>query len=205
MIQAKVNNKVTATSVFRVNGAGTVYGVGAFQTAGADYSEYFEWADGNPADEDRVGRTVVLAGGHVALAGPNADPIGVVSATPSVVGDAAWSYWKGRYLRDEFGRVLTDPVEMLEWTDESGASYSCLPTSPAAEDAPSNARTVVTRRPRENPAYDPTMEYVPREDRREWACVGLVGKLRVRAGEPVGSRWILTRLVTPTVNEYLVR
>ena len=33
---------------------------GASVTSGADYAESFEWADGNPNNEDRVGYSVVI-------------------------------------------------------------------------------------------------------------------------------------------------
>lgn len=44
-----------------------------------------------------------------------------------------------------------------------------------------------------NPAYDPTRPYVPRRCRREWAVIGLLGKLRLRPGQPVDPRWIKLR------------
>lgn len=56
-----------------------------------------------------------------------------------------------------------------------------------------------------NPDYDPNMEYVPREERPEWDCVGLMGKLRVRKGQIIGSRWIKMRDISDFVEEWLVR
>lgn len=56
-----------------------------------------------------------------------------------------------------------------------------------------------------NPDYDPDLTYVPREDRPEWGCVGLMGKLRIRKGQVTGSRWIKMRDVSATVEEWLVR
>jgi len=35
-------------------------------------------------------------------------------------------------------------------------------------------------RPKLNPYYDPKQRYVPRSDRAEWACIGMIGKLLVR-------------------------
>lgn len=56
-----------------------------------------------------------------------------------------------------------------------------------------------------NPDFDPDAPYVKREDRPEWAAIGLVGKLRVRNGQPLGTRWSLMRAISATVSEYLVR
>jgi hypothetical protein len=56
-----------------------------------------------------------------------------------------------------------------------------------------------------SPDYDPDQEYISREDRPEWDCVGLMGKLRIRKGQPTGSRWIKMRDISPSVEEWLVR
>ena len=56
-----------------------------------------------------------------------------------------------------------------------------------------------------NPDYDPDATYVPREERAEWDCVGLMGKLRIRKGQVTGARWIKMRDVSDTVEEWLVR
>lgn len=86
-----------------------------FQDAGtawgtpADYAEFFEWADGNPDDEDRVGQSVALdANGKIKRAEVGDTIIGVVSADPAVVGDAGWNNWRGKWLRDNYGRLILD-------------------------------------------------------------------------------------------------
>jgi hypothetical protein len=56
-----------------------------------------------------------------------------------------------------------------------------------------------------NPNYDPDQEYTPREDRIEWDTVGLMGKLRIRKGQPTGSNWIKMRNISDAVEEWLVR
>ncbi len=43
--------------------------------------------------------------------------IGVVTARPNVVANAAWSHWSGKYLTDDFGRPLTRAVEHLRWSE----------------------------------------------------------------------------------------
>lgn len=78
-----------------------------YNTLGADYAEYFEWADGNPDNEDRCGMLVMLTGDKIEPA--HGDEIfGVVSAAPSVVGNAFEMYWHGKYVTDVYGRVMKD-------------------------------------------------------------------------------------------------
>ena len=156
---------------FRVQG-GNAYlsGGGAYNTSGADYAEMFEWVDGNPDVEDRVGRLVYLNGDKVTLTA-NGTPIGVVSATASVIGNNWSEQWAGRLLRDDYGRDVLD---------EKGS-------------------------PVVNPDFDPEQQYTPRHDRKEWAVIGLVGRLRVRSGEPVPDSWIKLRDISSTVAEYLTK
>jgi len=70
---------------------------------------------------------------------------------------------------------------------------------------PADAERVTQQRRKLNPEYDPSQEYTPRADRPEWDTVGLMGKLRVLKGQPVGARWIKMRDVSDEVEEWLVR
>ncbi|AGE52096.1 Chlorovirus glycoprotein repeat domain-containing protein, partial [Paramecium bursaria Chlorella virus CVR-1] len=94
-------------NVFRVRGDGVVYGTGAYNSSGADYAEMFEWVDGNPMSEDRRCKTVTLVDdGKIRLSEPSDDPwniFGIVSSRPTIVGDAAWNEWSGKYIRNKFG------------------------------------------------------------------------------------------------------
>ena len=56
-----------------------------------------------------------------------------------------------------------------------------------------------------NPAWDSTKEYVDRKHRQEWETIGLVGKLRIKKGQPTDSRWIKMRDISSNVEEWLVR
>ena len=172
-----------ADTEFLLRGDGNAFADGSWSGGGADYAEYFEWSDSNPDAEDRRGISVVLDGDKIREAQPGEDPIGVVSGNPSVVGDAAWNKWSGKYLRDEFGTYIQEDYETI---DDDG-------------------NTVIQQRRKLNPAYDPDVEYVSREQRPEWDCVGLMGKLRIRKGQVTGSRWIKMRDISDSVEEWLVR
>ena len=56
-----------------------------------------------------------------------------------------------------------------------------------------------------NPDYDPETEYVSREDRPEWAIVGLMGKLRLRKGQVTGAGWIKMKDIDEDTEEWLVK
>ena len=158
----KGTNSSARVNAFRVDHNG-VYGTGAFNASGADYAELFEWQDGNPDGEDRAGLFVTLAGEHIRIAEPDDDYIlGIVSATPSVVGDVYDDQWKGMEARDVFGRTI---MEMRDFPAERG---------PDGEEITPARRELA---PKLNPDYDHTVKYQPRTQRPEWAAVGLLGKL----------------------------
>lgn len=150
-------------NAFRISADGKCMGTSSFGSSGADYAEYFEWQDGNKNSEDRRGLFVTLDGDKIRLANANDDYIlGVISANPSVVGDVQSENWHGMYKKDVFGQPLTETVEVPENTDDKTGEV--IP-------AHTITRLVV------NPDYNPDEEYTSREFRKEWACVGLMGKL----------------------------
>lgn len=153
----------TKANALRITAAGKCYGSTSFGSSGADYAEYFEWKDGNNSNEDRRGLFVTLDGDKIRLANATDDYIvGVISANPSVVGDVQSENWHGMYKKDVFGQTLTETVEVPENTDDKTGEV--IP-------AHTITRLVV------NPDYNPDEEYTSREFRKEWACVGLMGKL----------------------------
>lgn len=158
-------NNANRFNSMRVNRDGTVYAGKAFNQTGADYAEYFEWADGNPEEEDRVGYFVTLSGEKIAFAGPEDDVLGIVSGSAGVVGDAYEDEWQGRFLTDAFGRRLREEIEIEAVTDEAGT---------VLEPAHRTEWFAV------NPAWDEKRAYIPRSKRAEWDVVGLLGKLYVR-------------------------
>lgn len=151
----------TLANAFRVTFSGAVYGLSAFNSAGADYAEYFEWSDGNQNNEDRIGFFVTMDGGKKIRKATSQDAyiLGIISATPSVVGDSYQDDWYGKYVTDDWGRMQYQWVDIPEEVG-SGANREYLPII--------------------NPAWDNEQEYIPREQRKEWGVVGMMGKLLVR-------------------------
>ena len=153
----------TRANAFRVTYAGKAYGLSTFASSGADYAEYFEWADGNPNGEDRRGLFVTLAGEKIRLAtAEDTYILGAVSANYCFVGDVQSELWQGMYLTDVFGEKMMETVAVPETTDETTGR-----TIPAHEYETFQL----------NPDYDPAQDYISRENRPEWSPVGLVGKI----------------------------
>lgn len=150
------NNRSNA---FRIATDGSVYGCGEYSSSGADYAEMFEWLDGNERNEDRRGLFVTLDGDKIKLANADDYILGVISVNPSVVGDAQSEQWQGKYLKDVFGCNVTKETAVVDEngkeTDKVSISYEL------------------------NPDYNSECEYISREYRKEWATVGLIGKLVV--------------------------
>ena len=154
------------SNAFRVTYSGDAYFKTTTHSTGADYAEMWEWQDGNPDGEDRVGRFVAMEGTKIRYAGAG-DPcvrLGVVSARPSVAGDSYSDEWCGKYVTDIYGRWLTEHKSYEAVTDEAGEVIR-----PAYE-----ADEYVL-----SPDYDPRKAYTPRNQRSEWAYVGTHGKLVV--------------------------
>jgi len=180
MLNRANNNGFTFLSNFTSSGAdiesymrgdGNNYADGVWGGGGADYAEYFEWADGNPDNEDRRGFSVVLVNEKIRKASDDETPIGVISGRPAVIGDIDMLAWKNKYQKDDFGNYIRD---------ENGDRIL-------------------------NPDYDDSQTYISREDRKEWDTVGLMGKLRIRKGQPVANNWIKMRDVSDSVEEWLIK
>lgn len=104
----------------------------AYNTSGADYAEYFEWADGNPENEDRRGMLVSLAGDKIQLAHGD-EILGIISVSPSVCGNDYELYWQGRYKTDIFGEIEHDKNGEPILSDEYDKDRKYIPRSQRSE------------------------------------------------------------------------
>lgn len=150
-------------NAFRITSGGKCYGAMAFGASGADFAELFEWADGNPNDEDRRGLFVTLEGEKIKLANVGDDYIGIVSGDQAFIGNSASEEWQGKYLTDVFGAKLSQEVEVPAKIDDVTGKV-IIPAS-------TTIQYVL------NPDYDPNEEYIMRENRKEWGIVGLIGQI----------------------------
>ena len=201
-------------SVFIVDIEGDLHTDGSTSLAGYDYAEYFEWTDGNPDNEDRVGYSVVLEGDKIRKATEGETPIGIISGVPAVVGDNPMG-WQGTWKTDEWGRKINKEVEFVRWEydyqSEEGAEVvkqeQNWKVSDLPEDLeiPDNAKYYTKLESQYSDDYDSSQSYTLREYRQEWSAVGLMGKLRLRKGQPVASTWIKMRDEGNNIEMWLVK
>lgn len=159
------------------NGDGGLMSWGPMKAAASwlnsDFGEYFEWADGNLDNEDRIGYMVQLNGEKIEYAKSFEKCIGIISGTCSFVGGSCSLEWHGRFLKDEWGRHLYDEENNL----------------------------II------NPEYDENLEYIPREQRKEWSPVGLLGQVLTRQDgtlEVGGFAGCKDGIATKSDNGYIV-
>ena len=150
-----------------VDKTGNLAIAGTMSSAGADYAEFFEWKDGNPEAEDRVGYIVALDGDKLILANEGDYILGVVSGTATVLGDNPEWNWAKRWITDDFGRIQYEDKVIHHEAEEINGE-----TIPAWDET--------IKAPIVNPDYDPDQKYIKRADRPEWSAVGMMGKLYVR-------------------------
>ena len=199
----------TLDAEFILYGDGNATADGSWTGGGADYAEMFEWEDGNPDNEDRIGLCVKLNENKIKLMEENDDTsliLGVVSKTGGFIGDAAELKWSKKYLKDDFGRYLEEEYYIYNWTDEDGKFHSYAHDDvPSELIVPESKETIKSNRRILNPEYNPSDEYIPRSNRIEWETIGLFGKIRIRKGQPVKNTWIKLRNISEHVEEWFVR
>ena len=156
-------------NAFTVQFNGSVKGDMSYSTPAADYAEMFEWEDGNPDNEDRVGYFVTVSGKKIRKATSSDEIVGIVSSTPGVIGNNPMR-WNNKYANDEWGRPIYEEVEvpytkMVEQEDGTMKEETVY-------------QTEVHRKL--NPEWRGEESYTDRTDRKEWSAVGLLGQILVR-------------------------
>lgn len=102
-------SSLTAPSWRIESNGGTMRSTAAHTTSGLDYAEMVPNAEGV---EHGFGCLLALRGDGVALAVSGDICEGVVSANPTIVGGDDGLGWAHRYLRDEWGGLLTEDVDV---------------------------------------------------------------------------------------------
>ena len=132
---------------------------------------------------------------------------------------------KGKYCKKEFTDTVTQKIEEpifeeVDLYDADGKMKIGKHQVPVMEtyeeeievlDDEGNPVLVGTgkfetkERPKLNPDYDESKEYVPREQRPEWNCVGLLGQLYLRKGQAVAPTWVKIKDISDEVELWLVK
>lgn len=192
-----------SNNTFRLQGTGgNILIDGSVSSPEADVAECIEWKDGNPSKENRDGYFVSLVEGKIVIGGTNI--VGIISAAPSVISNAAPNHWRNLYLIDKFRRKIKTKYTLIEWTDESGEPHTVYEAhdgtlydeypQPSAingrlsEKTPTGdlkKSTIYTNTV--NPDYDDSKaeDYKPRNERPEWGVVGVNGQIPTRTSEKI--------------------
>jgi hypothetical protein len=210
---------------FSLRGDGNAYADASWNNSGADYAEFFESATGEPIP---VGTTVVLDDNKVraATAEDSASLIMGVSRpkVPSkasmIIGNTAWNMWHNKYLTDDFDQYIMEDYTVTAWKEDNADGVEIEKSFetdkiPAGETVPEDAvitterlvkdKMVPYKRRKQNPDWDESVEYIPREDRDEWIVVGMLGQIPIIKGQPINSSWIKMRDISASVEEWLVK
>ena len=157
---------------------------------GLDYAEYFEWHDGNPDNEDRIGCSVSLVKNtnKIKTCDHGEVPLGVVSGTSSMTGGAAGINWAGYWENDEWGRATYTQLE-----DEDGKLVF-------NEDGTPKMKRAINKEYKVETAY----EYLNRDARKEWACVGLLGQVFVKKGCVTSKNWIKMKEIDSNKDSWFI-
>jgi hypothetical protein len=131
----------------------------------------------------------------------------------------------GKYIQKEISKTITREVEEplfeeVDLYDATGKNVIGKHRAPVLESYEEEIEVldekgqpvlggsgefVPKKRPKLNPDYDESKKYVSREDRPEWNCVGLLGQLPLREGQPVAPTWIKIKDISKNVELWLVR
>jgi hypothetical protein len=184
------NSNSNRRHLFETNNGNVKVEGGFFSNYGLDYAEYFEWHDGNPNEEDRIGLAVSLVEetGKIKIAEIGETPIGAVSGMSGMSGGEAGIHWNGYWDNDDWGRPtykqLVDSNGDLVFNEDG---------------TPKMKRAI-------NPAYDYELQkdYKPRSQRSEWACIGLLGQVYLRKESIKSNNWIKIKSVDEIRDLYLL-
>jgi len=157
---------------------GIVYASNSFVNPGDDFAEYYESASG----EEIPPFTSVVFVEESELIRPAREgeiPVGVISTTASVIGNAYPEEWYGKYERDAAGRKV-----VRRYLDEAGVWKESFVL---AKD------------------YDPARKYISRSERPEWNVVGLLGKVRISTKSPKAPGWIYLRRFDEETEVWIVK
>ena len=203
------------TQLAQITGTGDFYSNSSYYSNHSGYAEYFEWADGNPRNEERAGLTVAINSNGKLIAACEGNPaIGVVVPHAAVMGNSAWNHWHRKYNVDRFGRQRTHKYEVAEWLEDETTTLHSIYRSllPADAALPDNAVVYQTDSAGNDlagaaisKAFDAEREYQNRSHRNTWAAVCLLGTVPVYRGQTVDNRWITVKSINDELELMLIR
>ena len=205
------------TEVFKVDGKGSVFVGDTVYSNSNGYAEFFEWQDGNPRNENRTGMTVTInkETGKISIADDENDEVlGVVVPSAAFAGDSNWAHWQGKYYLDDNGFPKQQKYDVVEWLEMEDTTLTSLYKDSLPKDfaLPENAVILETDseggdfyRNLESVSYDPTKEYLGRQDRQEWAMVCVLGSIPIFKGQLHNSNWIKLKDISDELELVMIK
>lgn len=204
MLVGNGQSSSSRSNALRLTGDGYLY----YNTGvndGADYAEFYEWSDGNPNDEDRIGCFVTFDFNkeydykssrqlpHIKIAQPGDYILGVISGNPALIGNGD-EEWRERWLYDEFDRPIVDFIEVpimelqevetgeyrteIQYDEDDNEIEVQIPITETKE--VDTGKTEWKYVQVLNPDYDENKTYKSRIDRPEWEPIGMLGNLSIK-------------------------
>jgi hypothetical protein len=187
--------------------SGIAYIINSMNTDTAILGDMFEWADGNPNKEDRVGWTVTVNDtGRISRANNDSQSIiGVVAGgddAVTLVANTWMNEWHAKHVRDWAGRIEYERQDLITWVENGRREMHELDRLPPGLVIPEHAETWThwpetgerLERPKLNLKFNDGTQgpfpYVGRLKRHEWAVVVLLGKVPILNNEQVDKRWV---------------
>jgi len=132
---------------------------------------------------------------------------------------------KGKYIQKKISEKITREVEEplfkeVDLYDETGKKVIGKHKIPITETYEEEIEVLddkglpvlvgsgefeIKKRPKLNPNYDESRKYIPRDQRSEWNCVGLLGQIPLRKDQSVGESWIKVKDISDDVELWLVK
>lgn len=202
-------------NVFKVNGNGSAYSAGEFNSNSRGYAEMFEWADNNSRNEERVGFTVAFnSTGKIISADEGDNVIGVIVNSAAFVGNTAWNHWQGKKLKNSLDKTATTEFHVIEWLEMETSllksfdkttlsSNFIMPENAVEIQSDSNGDPFV--KIKNCSGYDSNKEYVSRINRSSWEMVCVLGVAPVYKGQQTGKNWVKIKSLNDESELWLIR
>lgn len=169
----------TANRKWQIDGSNGNVSIAGSLSSSATFSDYAEYFENETGLAIPLGTIVTLSNSKVRSAIEGEPVLGVVSATAGIIlGDTEFT-WQNRYLKGEFGEILTQPMDYIRYY--IGDELIDVPFIDA--DLPDHTDYEIYQKmlPIDNPDYDPSLIQIPRSQRPdEWTPVALMGQVYVR-------------------------
>jgi len=181
-----------------------------------DYAEYFEATEEFASEKIPIGTSMVFENGKTRPAKIGEIPFGVVSeGSFAHPGGAGSKEWKGKYLRDELGRLITEkkekwyfketPKKIKGIKNRENKDKKIISNWVDIETAPKGATIKIKERNIISPDYDENKEYIPRKDRPEWNDIGLIGQVPILKGQPTNPNWTKIKELSAKYDLWLIK